>query len=44
VPARGEREGVEVTQSQVAATIAGLVGEDFNGASPAAAPCADGGG
>lgn len=28
-PAAGEVEGVEVTQSQVAATIAALVGEDF---------------
>ena len=39
VPALGERENVEVTQSQVAATIAGLVGEDFNAASPKAATC-----
>jgi hypothetical protein len=37
-PALGEREGVEVTQSQVAATVAALVGEDFNAASPKAAP------
>ncbi|MBM3981199.1 MAG: AP protein [Planctomycetes bacterium] len=37
-PARGEREGVEVTQSQVAATVAALVGEDFRAASPKAAP------
>ena len=37
VPALGEREGVEVTQGQVAATIAGLLGEDFNAASPKAA-------
>ena len=36
--AEGERENVEVTQSQVAATIAALVGEDFNAASPKAAP------
>jgi len=28
-PARGERENTEVTQSQVAATIAALLGEDF---------------
>ena len=28
-PAAGEVEGVEVTQSQVAATVAALVGEDF---------------
>jgi glycerophosphoryl diester phosphodiesterase len=38
VPARGEREGVEVTQSQVAATVAAVVGEDFRAAVPAAAP------
>jgi hypothetical protein len=37
-PALGEREGVEVTQSQVAATVAALVGEDFLAASPKAAP------
>jgi phosphopentomutase len=37
VPALGERENVEVTQSQVAATIAALLGEDFNAASPTAA-------
>lgn len=37
-PAAGEREKVEVTQSQVAATVAALVGEDFNAASPKAAP------
>lgn len=44
VPALGERENVEVTQSQVAATLAALVGEDFNAASPKAArpfPLAD---
>jgi hypothetical protein len=28
-PAAGELENVEVTQSQVAATVAALVGEDF---------------
>lgn len=28
-PALGERENIEVTQSQVAATVAALVGEDF---------------
>lgn len=33
-PARGEREGVEVTQSQVAATVAALVGEDFAATDP----------
>ena len=36
-PALGEREKVEVTQSQIAATIAALVGEDFNAASKEAA-------
>jgi hypothetical protein len=36
-PALGERENVEATQSQVAATIAALVGEDFTAASPKAA-------
>jgi hypothetical protein len=37
-PALGLREGVETTQSQVAATIAHLLGEDFCSASPKAAP------
>ena len=37
-PAAGEREGVEITQSQVAATVAALVGEDFRAAVPKAAP------
>src|SRR5438034_909575 len=37
-PALGERENVEVTQGQVAATLAKLLGEDFNAASPKAAP------
>lgn len=36
-PALGEREKVEVTQSQVAATVAALVGEDFLVGSPKAA-------
>ena len=36
-PPAGERENVEATQGQVAATIARLVGEDFNAASPKAA-------
>ena len=36
-PAAGERENVEVTQGQVAATVAALVGEDFTAASPKAA-------
>ena len=33
----GAREGVKVTQSQVAATIATLLGEDYNAAQPKAA-------
>ena len=37
VPAAGEREGVLTTQSQIAATVASLVGEDFLTAVPAAA-------
>jgi hypothetical protein len=36
-PARGQRQKVEVTQSQVAATIASLLGEDFTAASKEAA-------
>jgi hypothetical protein len=36
-PALGERADIETTQSQVAATIVALVGEDFNAASPKAA-------
>lgn len=36
-PAAGERENVEVTQSQIAATVAALLGEDFATASPKAA-------
>ena len=36
-PALGIRENVEVTQSQIAATIAQLVGEDFRAAVPQAA-------
>jgi hypothetical protein len=36
-PALGEREKVEVTQSQIAATVAALLGEDFSSASKAAA-------
>jgi hypothetical protein len=36
-PALGLRENVETTQSQVAATIAHLLGEDFNAASPKSA-------
>ena len=38
VPALGVRRATKATQSQIAATIAALVGEDFNKASPAAAP------
>jgi phosphopentomutase len=37
-PALGVRSDVEVTLSQVAATLAQLVGEDFNAASPKSAP------
>jgi phosphopentomutase/2,3-bisphosphoglycerate-independent phosphoglycerate mutase family metalloenzyme len=37
VPPLGERESVAVTQSQIAATVAALVGEDFISASPKAA-------
>ncbi len=37
-PALGERADVETTQAQVAATIARAVGEDFQAASPNAAP------
>jgi hypothetical protein len=36
-PPLGERENVEVTQAQVAATVAALVGEDFTAAAPKAA-------
>lgn len=36
-PALGEREEIEVTQSQIAATIAALLGEDFQSARPEAA-------
>ena len=37
-PGLGVRENVETTQSQVAATIADLLGEDFRKASPKSAP------
>ena len=37
VPARGVRDGVQTTQSQVAATVAALLGEDFRTAEPRAA-------
>jgi hypothetical protein len=40
--ARGVRENVEATQSQIAATIARLLGQDFNAASPRAAAPLDG--
>ncbi|MEZ5317126.1 MAG: alkaline phosphatase family protein [Vicinamibacterales bacterium] len=38
IPGLGLRRGVTVTTSQVAATIASLLGEDFRAAVPAAAP------
>jgi hypothetical protein len=38
VPALGVRQGVTVTTSQLAATIASVVGENFQAASPKAAP------
>jgi hypothetical protein len=38
VPALGVREGIEATQSQVAATLGKLVGVDFSSAVPQAAP------
>ena len=38
VPSLGIRRGVTVTTSQIAATVAALVGEDFRSASPKAAP------
>ncbi|WP_435009207.1 alkaline phosphatase family protein [Tundrisphaera lichenicola] len=38
IPPLGVREGVESTQSQVASTIAQLIGEDFVAASPKSAP------
>ena len=38
VPALGVRKGLKVTTSQIAATIASLVGEDYRAAVPAAAP------
>jgi len=37
-PALGVREGVQATQSQLAATVAALLGLDFGAASPKAAP------
>lgn len=41
VPARGVRRSGEVTQAQIAATIAALLGEDFVKAQPKAAPPID---
>jgi hypothetical protein len=41
VPARGDREGVVATQSQVAATVARLLGQDFRASQPKAAPPLD---
>jgi hypothetical protein len=38
IPSLGVREGLEVTTSQLAATIATLVGQDFRTGVPAAAP------
>ncbi len=37
-PALGVRQGVQVTQAQVAATVASLLGFDWNAAEPRAAP------
>jgi hypothetical protein len=37
-PGRGVRDRVEATQSQLAATVAHLLGEDFRAGVPAAAP------
>lgn len=41
IPALGLRSGANVTQSQIAATIAALLGEDYSGAQPKAAPPLD---
>jgi hypothetical protein len=41
VPASGLRSNVTVTQSQIAATVAALLGEDYRAAQPAAAPPLD---
>jgi hypothetical protein len=41
IPALGLRSGVNVTQSQIAATLAALLGEDYAGAQPRAAPPLD---
>lgn len=37
-PPLGERENMDATQGQVAATVAALVGEDYHGAVPKSAP------
>ena len=37
IPARGERENTSATQSQIAATLAWLVGQDYRKAFPTAA-------
>lgn len=37
-PALGERVGLEVTQSQIASTVAGLLGEDYRAVVPEADP------
>jgi Type I phosphodiesterase / nucleotide pyrophosphatase len=41
VPAGGLRANVNVTQSQIAATVASLLGEDYRRAQPKAAPALD---
>ncbi len=41
VPASGLRSNVTVTQSQIAATVAALLGEDYKSAQPKAAPPLD---
>ncbi len=41
VPALGSRTGVSVTQAQIAATVASLLGQDYVGAQPKAAPPLD---
>lgn len=38
VASLGSREGLKVTQSQIAATVATLLGEDYNASQPKAAP------
>jgi hypothetical protein len=41
IPAAGLRTGANVTQSQIAATVAALLGQDYAGAQPKAAPPLD---